>query len=349
MVSKPIVLILGAGASMPYGLPSGAGLVNLIAYPDESNLSKNIFIDRNNFLELLNKGVIDLHSGTPYKLGGINSAHLELQNDLRKLSASISLDYFLKNNPYYLDIGKILIAFTIYYLENEKEIFSPQNNNLNWYSHLWNQIKAPTFEQFIRQPLRIYTFNYDLTLDYFLYHQIRNYYNSYDPSKKPIHSVDLDLVKDLMPKHIYGSRKINLASGNCFNNFETLGANFADESKQGKFAFDLLDEIHLIDESETKHIFNEIGDTVNAYKQVFFMGFGFDEANLQNFDVRYWRRNNFTIKGTIKGYSKAEKRDLAKRFFDDPQAMPDNIDALQNPYFIDTDCNNFIRSDGFLL
>ena len=120
MITKSTVLILGAGASYPYGLPLGADLRKSICE----------MVDGDNMLFKSLK----LHAS-------IDSD--EIKNFARQFKRSHvnSIDAFLSKRSEFTDIGKLAIAAALI----EKEIPDKLANATgaeHWYSYMWNQISS---------------------------------------------------------------------------------------------------------------------------------------------------------------------------------------------------------------
>ena len=89
MIRKKTLLILGAGASYPYGFPLGAGLITrLLSYQ-----ARDIFVNDGNY----DHRSTQLH---------------QFQNRL-KLSRASSIDYFLNQHPDLAEFGKFLVYIAI--------------------------------------------------------------------------------------------------------------------------------------------------------------------------------------------------------------------------------------------
>ncbi len=101
MITKKIVLVLGAGASKPYGYPVGEKLITYICKSLDDNNSKE-------FRELKKLGFED-------KL--IDSFKSELKNSQRA-----SIDAFLEYRPDFERIGKFIIALSLLPCEQENQL-----------------------------------------------------------------------------------------------------------------------------------------------------------------------------------------------------------------------------------
>jgi hypothetical protein len=108
MITTPTVLVLGAGASCPYGFPTAKQLKNRICQVFESN--------------------------TPaIRLLGDNAAPTENFLQFREAfwrSGTPSVDEFLQGRPEFLNVGKLAIAYCLIPYENEKTSSIPRS--LTW-------------------------------------------------------------------------------------------------------------------------------------------------------------------------------------------------------------------------
>jgi len=146
MFETSTVLILGAGTSVPYGYPSGRGLVDDLK--GDNPKRKEILIQLQ-----FQKPEID-----------------EFTAVLRKAEPP-SIDHFLENNPRFTDLGKACIAYEILKRENENRLYHPkvdkEGSIRSWYRDLADRI-ADSADEIAFNNLSIVTFNYDRSLEHFL-------------------------------------------------------------------------------------------------------------------------------------------------------------------------------------
>ena len=154
MIEKQTVLVLGAGASYVYGLPTGRGLLIDVCS--------------------------DILDGSYSTSGGVRQPETPLQRALidcgfswdeilaftRKLRASNqpSVDEFVAEQPDYVEIGKAAIASVI--LSSEKESELRRTNEMRWFEYLFQRMTAghePT--EFKNNNLAVVTFNYDRSFE----------------------------------------------------------------------------------------------------------------------------------------------------------------------------------------
>jgi hypothetical protein len=157
MITIPTVFVLGAGASYPYGFPSGRGLKRALeSSGDLFNVSA------------------DWHRGSE-NLPATDSLYPQSTLDdfsalLRK--SPMSVDFFLNKHPDYEHIGKTAIASVI--LAQEKLQASgtiPTKDRVQdqWYSIVLEQMLANANANNYRDNrVTFVTFNYDRSLDFYM-------------------------------------------------------------------------------------------------------------------------------------------------------------------------------------
>jgi hypothetical protein len=148
MIRTPTVLVLGAGASKPYGYPLGRELVNTIV-----------------------KNVLNFDSDLSKELDHVPRVIWRRFGEALKASASPSIDAFLESRPDFIDIGRYAIAFELLRCE-KPEIFYEKDD---WYHYLYDKMRDPNrFESFGESKISIITFNYDRSLEFFLYTALKH-------------------------------------------------------------------------------------------------------------------------------------------------------------------------------
>jgi len=156
MITVPTVLILGAGASMDFGFPSGTGLIEGIlksTNPDGDGRARG---------QLIELG---------FKVDQINRFHSQLSQ-----AAMPSIDDFLEHNHEFIRIGKTAIAQTLVRYERPEVLFRLENN---WYKYLFGKMMTE-FAAFKNNRLSVITFNYDRSLEHFLFTTLKNSFGKDD-------------------------------------------------------------------------------------------------------------------------------------------------------------------------
>jgi hypothetical protein len=237
MFGKKTTLILGAGASEPYDYPLSRRLIE----------------------EILSMG------GPEYVALNINPTEFQaFQSDLRN-SHQPSIDAFLEQRQEFLRAGKLAIAYRITRYENPNLILQ-----LNWYSRLVNKL-GRTFTDIPQNQLSIVTFNYDRSLEHFLFESIKARFGKTDDevadalTSIPIHHVygrlgrlpwQKQLDSEICPARKYGEQDVNAIVRSA-------------------------DGIRLIHErNEEERLQSVLDETLKDSEWIFILGFGYQEENM---------------------------------------------------------------------
>ena len=153
MITNPTVIVLGAGASIPYGYPSNVGLVKDIV----QNIERLDWIT-----------IIDAL--------GINRSGLNLLRSELLLSQTHSMDAFLEHRPELLEAGKVAIALSLLSRENREVFNDLEVTDEGIYSYLFNSLTT-SWEEFNQNKLTIITFNYDRSLEYYIFTALKRLFN----------------------------------------------------------------------------------------------------------------------------------------------------------------------------
>ncbi|HEU5068838.1 MAG TPA: hypothetical protein VFV96_00305 [Verrucomicrobiae bacterium] len=140
--SESTVIIAGAGASKPYGLPLGRELRDLVL--------KIRTTDSN--LKLLKQFNISQEDFRGFRA------------DLQ-MSAISTVDSFLEKRPTWMTVGKIAMAMALDGKENEEKLFPPNHPRDHWYESLWQSLNCNSWSALKKKRVRVVTFNYDRTFE----------------------------------------------------------------------------------------------------------------------------------------------------------------------------------------
>ena len=197
MIRKQTTFILGAGASVPYGFPTGL------------KLTEEIF---NNLREIKNSKD-KVQSTQLAKLVYSSFTYNDIVDFYRLFlgAGAESIDSFLEQRTEFIQLGKILIAYNI--LEHENQILDSTSNFLpgfenkdHWYRYLWQFLKAEaTLDTFKGNRLIIVTFNYDRSFEYYFQLVISNLF------RIPLEAAFEMLQESIKIIHLHGS------VGNLYN------------------------------------------------------------------------------------------------------------------------------------
>ena len=125
LTEKNTVFILGAGASVPYGYPTGFDLSQQIK----------------GYLGNLVTESLGMHEHLAPMLRELGHGIKELKEFYECFfgAATYSIDKFLENRPDFGMLGKLLIAYFLKVKEGPNLIFNRLREN-NWYAELFNRL-----------------------------------------------------------------------------------------------------------------------------------------------------------------------------------------------------------------
>jgi len=304
MIVKPTVFVLGAGASQPYGFPSGAKLVDrvcreLIGYEGEK-------ITRAAGGEKLGARL----RGLGHQVDEIVWFATELG-----MARRYSIDRFLEMRREFLNVGKAAIADVLLDAEHDYRYVDPVEHDparpeplsatdRDWYRYLFDQLirKDPNYFEQQARLLSIVTFNFDRSFEHSLESALAT---NYGKSGSELES----LVRRLKIVHVHGS----LGRTDFGGTDDRLG----DLRQAGA-------EIKIIHEEANTE---EAKALLCEARQICFLGFGYDDENLQKLDVRESLKGKREVHGTFFGKQNAEIQ-AALRLFPERRITPFPGDAL---------------------
>jgi hypothetical protein len=312
MINEKIVFILGAGASEAYGYPLGPKLVKKIG---------NALAEKNDKTREIAKALSAEHSNKQ-DLDWMEEEVVKFRNRLIGSKKS-TIDSFLgvKGNESFIDIGKLAIAQALIPCEKRGKLDSFNDNN--WYRELYKLMDA-TFEKFDQNECSFITFNYDRSLDCFLFDAVRNTYGNTNEQEC------VEKIARLLPVHLYGQLNVfpwqNINEGRGY------------EPKCTSFQFKTIAKnikiVHDNSGAPNSPEFQTAYSLIADAEKIIFMGFGYDETNLKRLDIKLMKGK--TIIGT--------KYNLDRRIFISAQNY--FRDVLGNDIiWKDQTAENFIREE----
>ncbi len=262
------VIILGAGASIPFGFPSGDDLYKKIRDNIESDVSEYIDIKKRK-------------SYGPFDYSRLQNEAKEFSEALKKVSV-VSIDKYLNINPKFKDIGiKSIISEIVkcekLHLENMR---NSDNNTDDWCKYLIRKMTESlnTAEELLNikeNQISFITFNYDRSLEFILHRELTGLLENTEIQQQAIN----DTLNKIKIIHVYGQvgwlpwqkseNNQKLAYGEIFESvFET--AEKVAESIEVMYSLridknEILEAIQLISKAD----------------RILFLGFGYDQENLK--------------------------------------------------------------------
>jgi hypothetical protein len=277
MIDKPTVLIVGAGGSMPYQFPSGMVLLRKIC-------------------DFLDPDRMSVEMGA---LGGMvppPQLHL-FRNDLLH-SGAPSVDEFLASRPELVECGKRAIACALIQFENPSAVIGRESKE-NWYEHLWGRLKTPKPEGLESNRLSILTFNYDRSLEFYLFHAIRSTYGLQPHEAQKF-------LRHIKIIHLHG----HLGELEALPTINPVGRDFTSSISPASIqrAADKITIIHEADEGSAT--FDEARGYLEVAERICFLGFGYHPTNLRR--LRIAKAPHRIIEGTSVGISPPEMNEAVR-------------------------------------
>lgn len=262
---RKYVFIIGAGASMPYGFPSGDGLFNSI----RSEFTETVW----DCYETGNK-----ETSNPERFPEYSKA-ARFCEALEYLSG-VSIDKYLNINKTYKDIGVQAIATTILKYEGNSKLLDITDD---WYTHLFMKLTEGLDDP--KSLLKIgdnkvgfITFNYDRSLEYYLH---RNLAIFLEHSATSHEEVNMAFSK-LTFIHVYGKvghLPFQLDHSDEENPIIEYGSSYPTFLANGHRAAKLIEVMY--DTRKESNEINRAQELILGADKIFFLGFGFDELNLK--------------------------------------------------------------------
>ena len=250
MIETKTLLIVGAGASVPYGYPTGPQLREELCDPSKLD-------DLENHYKVHERGI------------NLFCQHF-------KASQSVSIDAFLAKRGddvigkqtsgthqtfgTYGECGKLAIACRLI----EREILAknlPEPKEDHWLQYLWNRINDVPKLEFINNQLKIISFNYDRVIEQYFQTAIE-----YDYGVSPDEANELRESIGII--HVYGNlQELNERAYGVKPNDLSLVA----------------DCIKVIPEArkENDKQFEKAKEMIDWADKICFIGFGFDSTNVR--------------------------------------------------------------------
>ena len=263
MIREQTVLVLGAGASMPYGYPSGKDLRRRLCEPElfSGALSKGWFQDEE----------IDSFCNSFQRSGMTSIDAFLARRGKEPTPTGRTLG----------EIGKHGIALALRERQELEHLFHSHGANPSridqtdhWYEYLWGRIcegiDQKNIQDLRKTQLSIITFNYDLSLEYYLVNAV---VNSYGVSQTDAR----DLLSSIKVNHVYGC-----LSGNPMT-IDSMNVYKFDFSEDWRHISLDKQNIQIIDEerAELDSSFLSAFEALTCADRIGVLGFSFDPTNMQ--------------------------------------------------------------------
>jgi len=325
MIKEKTVFILGAGASVPYGYPTGAELRLEICDEHPDRLEKCIA-----------KGI-----DTAMITRNIQQAK-SLAEKFEK-SSTESIDLFLARNREFSETGKLAIVLTLLHYEKESKfrerVSIPKQD---WYSHLFTKMtesltEPDGYKNFGGNNISFITFNYDRSLEYILHESLKY---SFLLAKD---SEIVEQLREITISHVYGKiddlpweKPGSTSYLNAQTNYPLGTSHVHDYVK-------LMENIQTIHERKEKDR-SEILKQISEATRVFFLGFGYAQENLEILEFKKALTEKHKVYGTAFGSSKKKIRDIERSLlFKKRGGGPHDSGKKFLPSIHDMDCRKLLE------
>jgi hypothetical protein len=278
MIERQTVLVVGAGASIPFKFPSGRQLVTSVC----TGLRK----DTAQLFQLLRTCRFD-------------AAQIVAFRDALAKSGRTSVDRFLEFREEFLAVGKTAIAATLIPFEVEADLFG---SDRNWIEYVWQHLGA--LDEIARGRLSIVTFNYDRSVEHYLLTTLQNAYGI--PAERAAQYVQ----RAIPIVHVYGQLgDLPLLEGKGARPYQP-----AEPADAPLSAFTAKDAIRIVDEGVDENLaLGRARQLVTEAEVICFLGFGYLTANMERLGLDD-RKNDALVWGSACGVGEGEK-DAIMRFF----------------------------------
>jgi hypothetical protein len=271
MISKKTVLILGAGASQEYGYPLAEALKKEVLDKLKDEGVRRMMRDTHGFSDFL-----------------VDNFHSALQ-----LSGFKYIEEFLSIRPEFQEIGKLLIAQVILEHEHIPSLFK---DGL-WYSYLFEAINE-SFLEIKDNKLSVITFNFDQSLETFLFNAVKN---AYSKSEQDV----LTELAHIPVLHVNGKVNDKLWQG-VVSDLPTSSKITPELIKNAASGIKIVTDKDFSSGSLKRNI----DSILDGSEVIVFLGFGFDDVNMKKLNIS--RLKGKTIIGSTYGIKPGEIRSIIR-------------------------------------
>jgi len=276
------VFVLGAGASCPYGFPTGKDLREQILSKYASNCEA--------YLRTKERG-------KPLIPQEVRLAR-DFAEKFRK-SSTKSIDLFLARNPEHSRAGKRAIIFRILDAERASGFREKARyRNQDWYAWLFEQmtdelVQKEDYSRFSENDVSFITFNYDRSLEHFLYDSLINSFNGIPEDKITEQLNRIEIC------HVFG--QVGPLEWQGQYSETEYRASFSNINVDA-----LCDNIKIVHEKGENPKLGEAQELIGKAHRVFFLGFGYAEENLDVLGIPEVLEEVQQVFGTAMGFTKRE-------------------------------------------
>lgn len=328
MINTETVFIIGAGASKPYEFPTGRELREKIvdSFREHFKLFTTLQNPNDRMISITYESFIKR-----FQESGIHS-----------------IDRFLAFNPDSSYEGKIAIAIEILKAESQSkfdEKIKSQNKSSDWYSFLYNRMlegispENGGHKEFAKNRVSFITFNYDRSLEWYLY---RCFSNTFDEN-----IFSSTKTAELMPFpiiHVYGAAKLpwQEPNPNLALEYQTNLISFFDAKK-------MAEQLRIIfDDRKQNSELSKVAELIKKARKIYFLGFGFADENLEILGIPESIKGK-PVYGTALGLKDTEIKRILNKLRLNVKKADSNIREIKNGFqklkanLLNVDCLTLLR------
>jgi len=313
MIETKTLLIVGAGASVPYGYPTGKELRDELCDPDQlADLARSYFrVDERGLTLFCEQFLASQLLSIDAFLAKRGDDHIGIQSS-----------YLCQTFGTFADCGKFAIANRLIKRESLINLLEPEEDH--WLQYLWNHMNDVVKTEFQNNQLKIISFNYDRVIEQYFQTAILNSYGI-------AHKEAAELQKSIDIVHVYGDLQ-DLEE-------RPYGVKPKDIEKVAAC-------IRVIPESREAHDnqFNRAKEMITWAEKICFIGFGFDSTNISRLGFPDHNLSSKKVYSTLYGVTLPEIFVAQKRLGGDFYGS--EIDWLNHSIHKTLD---YIRNTGALL
>jgi hypothetical protein len=257
VIVEPTVLVLGAGASMPYGFPSGPKLADQVSKACvASGKPGERFVDTPFSLEIFSSFSV----AEP-----IQPKLLQAFYPAFKMSRCASLDEFVQpaGNRQFLTLIKAAMSIHLVKREQDELLFPASTQEDDWLSYLFGLMRTDDSSTFCQNQVKVVTFNFDRSFERALFLMVKSYYCIADEEAA-------GLCATVPVVHLHGQLGGAKWLDKSTNNPRAYEPTATEGEKAG-----FLDSIRIVHEDVSKPDQDTVAEWMRAAHTVCFLGFGY--------------------------------------------------------------------------
>jgi hypothetical protein len=287
------VLVLGAGASNDFGLPTGPQLIEQIKHDLRG-------IPSQTFRAMVEEKFAD-------------NDFEDLLYSLEHKRAKTIDEYLRKAAPRTRELGKFLIGHALLKAEQQAANRPPGGRERDWLEEFVNTLMAAAVEQ--RRRLGVVTFNYDRLVEYQIISGL------WADAVQNGCEIEKDAYPMIAIEHVHGA----LGSVQAHRNW-CIGE-FRGSLSQGRLRA-AADAISIVAEPSAEPAFARAREMISNAKRILFMGFGFDSTNLERLGLlRSSKAHSRRVSATCRGLDD-RTRDLVESMIGSRVEWLPDLDCL---------------------